>query len=241
MPSRPRPSLIKNVDPQPDPAEAGDEAEVVEAMRDRLLAGAYPADQPLRIDALAQWFGVSHMPVREALRRLETEGLVTLTPHRGARPVVVTPAFVADLFDVRTLVEAFMTRRAAERITPDGLATLEAIEARYEAAATKRDVAAALAANRDFHRAINVVAGNRDGELILDRHWRLIRALWRVHGYVPDRFAGVIADHRQLLTAFAARDVDGAGALSAAHCVRAKQSLLQRMAASTRAPRGRAA
>ena len=202
---------------------------VVDLVREGILSGDYSPDRPLRIDALALQFGVSHMPVREALRRLETEGLVTLTPHRGARPVVVTSEVVADLFDVRAVVEAFMTRRAALRMTPDGLAALEAIESRYEKAAAKRNVADALQANRDFHCAINTIAGNRDGTLILDRHWRLIGALWRIHGYETDRFEGVIADHRQMLASFAARDVEGAGALSAAHCTRAKQTLLRRM------------
>lgn len=205
------------------------DTDVVDRLRDRILAGAFSPDRPLRIDALALHFGVSHMPVREALRRLETEGLVSLTPRRGARVIDVTPRFVADLLDVRTLVESFMTRRAVERITPEALRALEAIESRYEGAAARSDVADALHANRDFHRAINRIADNHDGALILDRHWRLIGALWRVYGYEPDRFAGVIADHRQMLTAFAARDVDGAGALAAAHSTRAKQTLLHRM------------
>lgn len=216
--------------PQIDRPDLQD-SEVVDHLRDRILAGAYAPDQPLRIDALALHFGVSHMPVREALRRLETEGLVTLTPHRGARVVEVTPRFVADLFDVRTLVEGFMTRRAAQRIGVEELATLEAIQSRYEHAAAKLDVADALRANREFHRTINAIADNRDGTLILDRHWRLIGALWRVYGYETDRFAGVVADHRHLLTSLATRDVEGAGAMAAAHCTRAKQTLLQQMQA----------
>jgi len=207
----------------------GNDADVVDLLREGILDGAYSPDRPLRIDALALQFGVSHMPVREALRRLETEGLVTLTPHRGARALAVTPDVVADLFDVRALVEAFMTRRAALRMTSEGLAALEGIQARYDKAAARRNVVDALQANRDFHCAINAIAGNHDGTLILDRHWRLIGALWRIHGYETDRFAGVIADHRQMLAAFAACDVEGAGALSAAHCTRAKQTLLQRM------------
>lgn len=197
------------------------DTDVVDRLRDRILAGAFSPDRPLRIDALALHFGVSHMPVREALRRLETEGLVSLTPRRGARVIDVTPRFVADLLDVRTLVESFMTRRAVERITPEALRALEAIESRYEGAAARSDVADALHANRDFHRAINRIADNHDGAPI--------RRQWRVYGYEPDRFAGVIADHRQMLTAFAARDVDGAGALAAAHSTRAKQTLLHRM------------
>jgi len=209
-----------------------EDTDIADRLRDRILAGAFAPNSPLRIDALALQFQVSHMPVREALRRLETEGLLTLLPHRGARVVEVTPRFVADIFDLRTLVEAFMTRRAAERATTQDIASLQAIQARYEAAAARDDVADALQANREFHRSINTLAANHDGELILDRHWRLITALWRVYGYQADRFAGVIADHRQMLWALEMRDVEGAGALSAAHSTRAKQNLLQRMQAN---------
>ena len=205
------------------------DTEIADQLRDSIVKGAFEPNSPLRIDALATHFGVSHMPVREALRRLESEGLLTMIPNRGARVVEVTIDFVADLFNLRILIEPFLARRAAERMTPDQLVNLYAIQARYEAAAQNRDVDAALMANREFHTEINLIAGNRDGSLILDRHWRLISALWRGYGYQPDRFASVIADHQQLLMAFADRDAEAAEALSAAHSTRAKQSLLRRM------------
>lgn len=214
---------------QPRSPNAMNEMEITDRLRDSVVDGTFAPNSPLRIDALATHYGVSHMPIRESLRRLESEGLLTMTPNRGARVVAITTEFVADLFNLRTLIEAFMARRAAERIQPDQLADLHAIQARYESAARKKDVAAALAANREFHTAINLIAGNRDGILILDRHWRLISALWRGYGYQSDRFASVIADHQQLLTAFTDRDADAAEALAAAHSTRAKQSLLRRM------------
>lgn len=206
-----------------------DALDITDHLRDGILSGLFAPNSPLRIDALATQFNVSHMPIREALRRLESEGLLDTVPNRGARVVEVTPAFVADIFDLRTLIESFMTRRAAERITPAQLAELQAIQARYEAAAKSEDVPAALAANRVFHSTINTISGNRDGSLILDRHWRLISALWRVYGYQTERFEGVINDHRQLLEALAEHDGEGAAALSAAHSTRAKQMLLKRM------------
>jgi DNA-binding GntR family transcriptional regulator len=216
---------VKHLKLQP-PSDALD---ITDHLRDGILSGQFAPHSPLRIDALATQFNVSHMPIREALRRLESEGLLDTVPNRGARVVEVTPAFVADIFDLRTLIEAFMARRAAERINPAQLAELQVLQGRYEAAAQNEDVTAALAANRAFHVAINTIAGNRDGSLILDRHWRLISALWRVYGYQAARFEGVISDHRQLLAALAEHDGDGAAALSAAHSTRAKQTLLKRM------------
>ena len=219
---------MKHLKLQPS-SDAPDALDITDQLRDGILSGEFAPHSPLRIDALATQFNVSHMPIREALRRLEAEGLLDTVPNRGARVVAVTPAFVADIFDLRTLIEAFMTRRAAERITPAQLAELHTVQARYEAAAQNQDVPAALAANRAFHTAINSIAGNRDGSLILDRHWRLISALWRVYGYQPNRFEAVISDHQQLLVALAEGDGEAAAALSTAHSIRAKQILLKRM------------
>ena len=101
---------------------AAAELDITDQLRDGIVRGLFAPQSALRIDALATQFGVSHMPIREALRRLETEGLLTTTPNRGARVVEVTPAFVADILDLRTLIESFMARRAAERITPAQLA-----------------------------------------------------------------------------------------------------------------------
>ena len=211
------------------PLPPTDQPDITEQLRDGIVSGRFAPHSPLRIDALASQFGVSHMPIREALRRLEAEGLITTAPNRGARVVEVTPAFVADLLDLRGVIEAYVTRRAAERITPPQLAQLREVQARYEAAAGAQDAAAALRANREFHAAIYAIADHSDGSLILDRHWRLIRALWRANGYEAERFANVIADHRQILTALADHDGEGAAALSAAHATRAKQVLLGRM------------
>lgn len=206
-----------------------EENDIADRLRDLILAGSFAPHSPLRIDALALQFNVSHMPVREALRRLETEGLLTLLPHRGARVAEVTPRFVSDILELRTQVEAFMTRRAAERAVPEDMEKLYAIQARYEEAAARGNVADALKANRQFHQMINAIADNRDGVLILDRHWRLMTALWRVYGYEANRYTEVITDHRRMLAALQTRDAEGAGILSAAHCMHAKHNLIERM------------
>ena len=64
---------------------------------------------------------------------------------------------------------------------------------------------------------------------ILDRHWRLIAALWNLHGYGEERAPGVISDHHQMIHAFATRDGDVAASLAMAHTAKAKQQLLARM------------
>jgi DNA-binding GntR family transcriptional regulator len=86
-----------------------------------------------------------------------------------------------------------------------------------------------LAANRVFHGIINEAAGNPEASALLDRHWRLIAALWNVYGYGEERAPGVISDHQQMLKAFATHDTDVAACLAMAHAAKAKQELIARM------------
>ncbi len=204
--------------------------DVRQRIRDDILAGAIPFGARLTIDELAARYGVSHMPVREALRQLHGEGLVVTERHRGARVRTIDAAFVENLFDIRGALETLLAKRAATRCTAADLTTIAAIEERLEAAVARAAYAEVLAQNRAFHSAINAAAANPDAEAILDRQWLLVAALWRRHGYGPERFSGVASDHRALLRALSNRDPDAAEALMTAHVIKAKQELLARMA-----------
>jgi DNA-binding GntR family transcriptional regulator len=181
------------------------------------------------------------MPVREALRQIQGEGLVVLTPNRGARVRVVDVEYVRNVFDLRIAIEAMLARRAAERIDSRQIAQLEAIQSRYEATAPLRDYGALLAINREFHILIAEAACNPEAAAVLDRHRRVIAALWNLYGYGDDRPAGIISDHRHIIAALASRDADVAASLAMAHAAKAKQALTARMLAAELAGSGRAA
>src|SRR5436190_12971338 len=104
-------------------------------VRDDIVAGALPFGSRLTLDLLATRYSVGHTPVREALRQLEGEGLVVLTPNRGARVRAVDLDFVRNIFDLRIAIEAMLARRSAERIEIGHIARLESIHARFEAQA----------------------------------------------------------------------------------------------------------
>ena len=200
-------------------------------IRDDIVAGALPFGSRLTLDRLAARYSVGHMPVREALRQLQGEGLVVLTPNRGARVRAVDIDFVRNLFDLRIAIEALLARRAAERIERGQIARLEGLQVEFEARARVRDYAALLTVNRDFHNVINEAARNPEAAAVLDRHWRLIAALWNVYGYGESRAAGVASDHHQIIAALAAHDADVAACLAMAHAAKAKQELIGRMLA----------
>jgi DNA-binding GntR family transcriptional regulator len=205
---------------------------LIEALRRELLAGSFGADQRLRIDEIASRHGVSHMPVREALRELAGEGLVILEPNRGARARRVDIAFVRQLFDTRIALEVMLARQAATQTTEILLAALLRIEEQRRLDVAHLRFDEALAGNARLHQAIYRSSGNDHACDLVDRHWRFIAALWARYGHAPSRFEGVENDHRHILRALAASDEEAIGVLVAAHVTKARQELVGLMAAA---------
>lgn len=202
---------------------------VAQRIRDDIVSGAFPFGYRLTFGELAERYGTSHMPIREALKELQGEGLVVGEPNRGSRVRTVDPRFVENVFDMRNALEVAMTHRVALRATPALAQRLEEIESLFEKAVGRKDYSDALAINREFHQTIYAEGDNPDASALIERHWLLIGVLWRVYGYGADRFSGVISDHRYLIRAIARRDGSAASAIMAAHVVKAKQELLDRM------------
>jgi DNA-binding GntR family transcriptional regulator len=193
-----------------------------------ILAGSFPFGGRLKINELAEHYATSHMPVREALRQLQGEGLVNIEPNCGARVRTIDAEFVCDIFDLRMAIEPMLARRAASRISQPLLLEMTSIERSLEACAARHDYPGVLSANKAFHTVMNDAAGNKEAVRVLDRHWNIIVALWGQRGYGAERVAGVIADHCQILVALTHGDGEAAAILAAAHVAKAKQEMLSR-------------
>lgn len=207
-------------------------------LRDRIvndiIAGTLPFGSRVTIDSLAERYGSSHMPIREAIRELHGEGLLLIERNRGARIRTLDRDFVDCMFDTRGALEIMLTRRAAARRSDAVCAELSRIEEELEQCVDDRDAQGVHDANRRFHYAIYVAAENPDALSVVRRYWVMNAALWRRHGYGPERFAGMVQDHRHLLRAIRERDIEAAAALMGAHVIKAKQELLTRMARDER-------
>src|SRR5688500_5046311 len=123
----------------------------LEEMRERILRGEYPEGSALRQDALANDLGVSRIPVREALRQLEVEGLVTFSPHAGAVVSTLSLDEIAELFELRAMLEADVMRKAVPNLTRDDLDRAATILEAYDAAFEEGDVSEWGALNWEFH------------------------------------------------------------------------------------------
>lgn len=198
-------------------------------LRNDILSGRIGFGDRLRINELASRYGVSHMPVREALRVLAGKGLIVTERNRGASLRPVNPSFIEDLFDVRAAIEVMLARRAAERRTESHIVQLTEIERDLEERVVRGDYASIPSINRDFHDVINQAAGNPGTMPLVDGQWLLVAALWNKVGNPPERFQSVVDDHRHLITSIDRRDSSGAAALMSAHIQKARQDLLARM------------
>ncbi|MFG2224631.1 GntR family transcriptional regulator [Streptomyces sp. NPDC048644] len=183
-------------------------------VKDAVLQRRYEGGMLLTEGELAEAVGVSRTPVREALLRLEVEGLIKLYPKKGALVLPVSAQEIADVVETRLLVE----KHAAAKAVPASKALLaelaEHLETMQEQAAAG-DLAAVSVADRCFHAALVRSAGNqildRLYEQLRDRQLRMGVAVMHAH---PGRIAKNITEHAEILDALRAGDPEAAtGAL----------------------------
>lgn len=194
---------------------------VYEHVKQGILDASYGAGDLLTEGLVSEQVGVSRTPVREALLRLETEGLVRLYPKKGALVVPVSAKEAEDVLEARGLVEGYAAPRAWEQ--RDGLADdLAVVVDAMRAHRADRDVVAFNRADREFHERIVAAAGND----VLARLYRSLRerqlcissAVMRVSSERMDR---ALDDHQRLVDLLRGDDRDAFLALTDAHLQRA--------------------
>ncbi|NNC11524.1 GntR family transcriptional regulator [Planctomonas sp. JC2975] len=186
---------------------------IADRLRDEILDGARAPGGKLVERDLAGELGVSRVPVRDALKMLEAEGLVTLRPNTWAVVREFTPSDIADLHEVREGFEALSFRLAAQRHSREGLERLHDALDREQAAAAAGDAVAARRAAADFHETITELAGNRllsEVELVFRSRMR-----WLLGQH--DDTQQMARRHAALFDAIAHRDTDRVARLAAEH------------------------
>ncbi|MFF3214795.1 GntR family transcriptional regulator [Streptomyces sp. NPDC002886] len=190
---------------------------VYQHVKQAVLDRRYEGGVLLTEGELAVAVGVSRTPVREALLRLETEGLLKLYPKKGALVLAVSAQEIADVIETRLLVEEFTVRRAVP--APAGLLErLAELVEEQRRLGEAGELGAMMAADRAFHAEIVRSAGNqilcRLYDQLRDRQLRMGVALLHAH---PERVERTLAEHREILDALRAGDADTAAAAVRAH------------------------
>ena len=184
---------------------------LVHQVIDALVAGAsegliLPGDRIIETE-LALQLGVSRVPVREALRVLESQGIVINEPYKGIRLTPVTPERIDQLIEVRVALETAATTRSIRMGQNDGphLAGLEAIVREMDAMAARNDVYGFATADTNFHRTLCSFAGNA----VLSDMWEMLaRQMTIIFGLstLGKPMASIVEEHRRLIEVFRSGD-----------------------------------
>jgi DNA-binding GntR family transcriptional regulator len=176
---------------------------VYERLRARILDGQHKPDGRLRLTELAQEFQISEMPVREALRMLQRDGLVRMENHRGA--TVITPSWehAAEIVSMRMHLEVLAAQEAAGRHSAASIADIERLLRRMDDDAAAGRADAFSQGNREFHRLLYAPGANaalkQEIQDLWDRVWRARAAT--IFGIDRKRMAQAQTEHRKIFTA----------------------------------------
>lgn len=198
---------------------------VAEHIRAAILAGQFKPGERLVEDRLAEEFGVSRNPIREAIRTLASEGLIEVTARRGAVVASLSPEEADELLEVRATLEAANARLAARRRDPAIVAQLEHVLARGDAAIAAERLEELPRLNEEFHAHLAQAGHNRvlvdlmktlrdrTAPLFRGQGGDFARATWADHAGI---LRAVIAGDAELASLLAHRHVMNAGKLCAA-------------------------
>jgi DNA-binding GntR family transcriptional regulator len=200
-------------------------AAATELIRTAIVDGRLAPGQRLKEEELARELGISRTPIREALLVLQAEGLVDATPNRGATVRAHTAEDLDDLYQLRALLEGFAARRAAARLTREGLAGLQASCERF-ARLGGDDAPEIVRENMDFHNAILEAAASPRLVEMARKTIELPLVYKSYNWYSPDQ-RGISAHyHRQITRALAARDGERAEMIMKEHIFEARDLLV---------------
>lgn len=207
-------------------ARAADRA--YEAIRAAIADGEFEPGSRLLEEELADRVGVSRTPVREALRRLDSEGVVEFVPNRGAHVAAWEARDLKEIFDLRAVLEGFAARLAARSIDDESLAELAELADEMEELASKgsgRDLDAIAELNNQFHQVVVDAAGNRLLGQMIAGIVQVPLVHRTFHRYDDVGLARSMAHHRELITALEHRDVNWAGTVMRSHVYAARATL----------------
>src|SRR4051812_18145810 len=193
------------------------EREVYSALRHEILTGIVAPGDPLIEAQLALDLGVSKTPVREALIRLQRDGLVEIRPYRGARVRRPSAEDVVQAVEVRMWVEMEVARAVAIDPSPDLLARLEQNIAATQAALDADDFDGFVRTVRGFSQLLLDEHGNRYAMQVVDSLHNILALIGSAFRRAPGRKQKSIDEHREILAALVARDPDAAAAATRRH------------------------
>ena len=201
---------------------------VAAVLREAITTGQLKANQPLPQDEIATQLRVSHIPVREALRQLQSEGLVDYQPNRGATVSALGPAEIAEIYEIRVILETAAIRQAVPHLTR---AQLDRAGAILHQGAQAHDGATWGSLDVEFHQLIYGLDRRPQLREMIAGLLRRVDRYWLTHGLMLKYREEFDREHAGLLAALERRDAEGASRLLEQHLSGASRLLVAELAA----------
>lgn len=221
------PSPATGVD---DETAASSVEQAASLIRGAIAQGQLGPGVRIKISEAAERFGVGTMPVREALRKLEGEGLINIAPNRGATVRAVDQKFIEDIYEVRTTLEVMTVAKCAQHMTLARLTTLEALVVRHRKAQKSGYLAQTMESSRLFHAMLMEIGGNLEAQRIFHRGWEILHTLRMQLGYSRERMETMPVEYDHLIDALRRQDAARAEAVLRMHNRAGMEDLLARLA-----------
>jgi len=199
----------------------------------RILSGAYKPGEVLRQEELASHYSVSRVPVREAMSRLASDGVLVFRPRRGYAVKILDAREIAEVFNLRMLIEEHAGRLAAQLRRPEDVRRVAALLDSMDAIDT-RDAAGMrewLELNRRFHTELFAASGHAHVCRVAATLRDTVEPYIRIEATITGHLREADADHRGIFEAFRSGDAESAGRLCREHCEHTAKRLIEGLGA----------
>lgn len=203
-------------------------------IREDIISARLEPSARLKIADLAERYGTSTNPVREALQQLRGEGFVVMEPNRGARVVAIDEDFVRDIIEIEMLIEPALTKWFVTIVTDADIAELEAAQAAIEAL-NFADPRQHGELDTRFHQLIYDRHYNRHAADLWWKHREILRAISRRFPTSLSRRQAVLREHHELLDAIRAQDSERAAEVVERHVEGSGRHIIEQMGVARRA------
>jgi len=200
---------------------------VFNTLREAILKGDFAPGERLMEKQLAEKMGVSRTPIREAIRKLELEGLVIMIPRKGAEVASITGKDISDVLEVRATLEALAVRLACKKMSEHDLNDLSAVNKEFKKAADEKDVKALIEKDVEFH---DVIFHSSDNEKLIQIINNLREQIYRFrveYIYKMNSYDSLVQEHDEIVKAIANRESKLAAKIALQHIENQERSVLE--------------
>ena len=205
---------------------------VFENLRGAIVEGKLKPGQRLMEVQLAEQLGVSRTPVREAIRKLELEGLVVMLPRKGAYVVNMSLKDVVDVLEIRASLEGLAASLSAERITDEDIKKLESIVEEFENNVDESNVEALLKKDVEFHECIFKSTNNKRLHQLINSLWEQVYRFRVTYISDYDSTVNIVEEHKMILDAIKRGDSEMAKKYAMEHIQKAENFMIESTANS---------